>query len=202
MTTATGSFHWPDPAVGDTLDGAPVEVAGRMHALVYFGKGDYRVVPDRPIVATAHDLIGRVKVVHRCGTDVKIFQTGRRDQAEESLLEELAALVGAAGTGDAARFLDYVRLLETGTPQADVADDGLYAAVAAAVAGTDEPERRRLWHRLALHWGRIFGHETVVELVFVGSRVGELTEGIGYLAGERLAPEQLDFRVGGRDCRQ
>jgi len=202
MTTATRGFHWPDPAVGTMLDGAPVEVAGRMHALVYFGKGDYRVVPDRPIVATAHDLVGRVRMVHRCGTDVKIFQSGRRDQAEESLLEELAALVGVPCAGDSARFLDYVRLLEGGTPRTDVADDGLYAAVAAAVAGMDEAERRELWRKLALHWGRIFGHETVVELVHVGSRVHELTEGIGYLAGERLSPEQLDFRVGGRYCLQ
>jgi threonine dehydrogenase-like Zn-dependent dehydrogenase len=55
---------------------------------------------------------------------------------------------------------------------------------------------------LLLHWGRIFGHETVVELVFVGSRVKELREGIGYLAGDSLSPEQLDYRVGQRFCLQ
>ena len=134
MTSATCGFDWPDRRSGCDADGSPIEVSGRMHALVYFGKGDYRVVADRPIFGTAHDLIGRVNVVHRCGTDVKIYQSGRRDQAEESLLEELAALVGSAAHGDSGRFLDYVRLLETGTPRADVHDDGLYAEVAKAVA--------------------------------------------------------------------
>lgn len=201
MSTATRKFMWPNLKIGAMLDGSPIEVAGQMHALVYYGKGDYRVVPDRPIVGTAHDLIGRVRVVHRCGTDVKIFQSGRRDQAEESLLEELAALVGSRHPGDSGRFLDYVRLLESGKPQSGI-DDELYAAVAEAVAETDAAERLELWQQLYLHWGRIFGHETVVELVFVGSRVSELTEGIGYMAGDTLSREQLGFRVGQRFCLQ
>jgi threonine dehydrogenase-like Zn-dependent dehydrogenase len=202
MTSATCGFDWPDRRSGCDADGSPIEVSGRMHALVYFGKGDYRVVADRPIFGTAHDLIGRVNVVHRCGTDVKIYQSGRRDQAEESLLEELAALVGSAAHGDSGRFLDYVRLLETGTPRADVHDDGLYAEVAKAAADLDDVARRDLRRQLELHWGRIFGHETVVQLVFVGSRVHELTTGIGYLAGEQLTWEQFDFRIGRRYCLQ
>lgn len=216
MSTTIRPFRWPDLQPGKLLDGSPIEIAGRMQALVYYGRGDYRVVPDRPIVGTAHDLIGKVRVVHRCGTDVKIFQSGRPDQAEESLLEELAALVGCRAAGDSRRFLDYVRLLETGigAPEAPARepekparalrahDDELYRAAAEAVEGMDDGERQQLWSQLHLHWGRIFGHETVVELVFVGSRVQELREGIGYLAGDTLSPEKLDFQIGQRYCLQ
>jgi threonine dehydrogenase-like Zn-dependent dehydrogenase len=66
----------------------------------------------------------------------------------------------------------------------------------------DDGERIQLWSQLHLYWGRIFGHETVVELVFVGSRVKELREGIGYLAGDTLSGGQLDFQVGQRFCLQ
>ena len=201
MSTATRTFHWPNLQIGAALDGSPIEISNQMQALVYYGRGDYRVVADRPIVGTAHDLIGRVRVVHRCGTDVKIYQSGRPDQAEESLLEELAVLIGCSHTGDSRRFLDYVRLLEAGTPDQPW-NDGLYRAVAEAVEGMDAAERQQLWSRLLHYWGRIFGHETVVELVFVGSRVHELRQGIGYLAGDTLSAEQLDFRVGQRFCLQ
>src|SRR4028118_1573046 len=111
MTEVTQEFHWPQLKPGAELDGSRIEAAGQMHALVYYGKGDYRVVPNRPIACTEHDLIAKVLLVHRCGTDVKIFQSGRPDQAEESLLEELAALIGSTHTGDNKHFLRYVALL-------------------------------------------------------------------------------------------
>ena len=97
-------FHWPGLAVGEALDGSPIEVSDSMHALVYYGKGDYRVAQNRPIVGTAHDVIAKVHHVHRCGTDVKIFQSGRPDQAEESLLHELAAIIGSPHGGDSRFF--------------------------------------------------------------------------------------------------
>ncbi|MCE9544517.1 MAG: hypothetical protein K8T25_03195 [Planctomycetia bacterium] len=201
MSQVAAHFRWPDLRVGQTLDGSTIEASGTMHALVYFGKGDYRVVPDRPIVCTAHDLLAKVVIVHRCGTDVKIFQSGRPDQAEESLLVELGALIGCDEPGDSRRFLDYVRLLESGQPVADFADP-LYRALADAVAEMDDAERQALWAQLHHFWGRIFGHETVVEIVRIGSRVHELTAGIGYRQGETLSPQELGFAVGRRYCLQ
>jgi len=190
-------FHWPQLKPGAQLDGSRIEAVSQMHALVYFGKGDYRVVPNRPIVCTAHDLIAKVLLVHRCGTDVKIFQSGRPDQAEESLLEELAALTGSTHTGDSKHFLRYVALLETGEFDAGF-DDALYRDVAVAVEGIDSTRRSELKQKLSLYWGRIFGHETVVEIVRVGSRVRELSQGIGYMQDCELTPEYLNFQVGER----
>jgi len=187
------AFRWPVLRAGRELDGSPIEAVGAMHALVYFAPGDIRVIPDRPLAATAHDVIARVLLVHRCGTDVKIFHAGRRDQVEESLLEELARLVGSEHPGESAHYRRYVRLLETGTREQEF-DDPLYRDVAAAVARADDLETVRA--NLNRHWGRIIGHETVVEIVRVGSRVGELTAGIGYAQGERLDDEYLDFREG------
>jgi threonine dehydrogenase-like Zn-dependent dehydrogenase len=200
MTAVNHRFSWPDLRPGATLDGSVIETVGRMHALVYFGKGDYRVVPDRPIVCTEHDVLARVRLVHRCGTDVKIFQSGRPDQAEESLLEELAALIGSARRGDSTHFLRYVKLLQTG--RSDGWSDGLYGDVAAAVRDTSDADRAAMWRNLHLHWGRIFGHETVVEVVRVGRRVRELTQGIGYMQGCELGRDYLDFQVGERCCLQ
>lgn len=201
MSLVGARFHWPELQVGQTINDSPIEAVRRMHALVYFGRGDYRVVPDRPIVCTAHDIIARVRLVHRCGTDVKIFQSGRPDQAEESLLEELATLIGSEHRGDSKHFLRYVRLLESGNPEIGW-DDPLYADVADVVAGLRGAELTGLWQRLHEHWGRIFGHEAVVEIVRVGTGVRELTRGIGYLEGTRLSSDYLDFKVGERCCLQ
>jgi threonine dehydrogenase-like Zn-dependent dehydrogenase len=191
----TESFHWPDLRVGQALDGSTIESAATMDALVYFGRGDYRVVANRPIIGTAHDVIARVLLVHRCGTDVKIYQSGRPDQAEESLLQELAALLDSEYSGDSRHFLKYVHLLENGA-QDDSFSDPLYDDVARVVEGLRESERAELKQKLCLYWGRIFGHEAVIEIVRVGSRVRELTEGIGYLQGQQLEPEYLDFQLG------
>ena len=199
--TTTAGFAWPDLSQGALLDGSPIEVSRRMRALVYFGKGDYRVIPDRPVVATAHDLLAKVLVVHRCGTDVKIFQSGRPDQAEESLLRELAVLVGCEHEGDSSRFLDYVRLLEQAHLDSEF-QDPLYRALAKTVASYDASDRNALQSHLHQFWGRIFGHETVVEIVHVGSRVRELNTGIGYLQGLQLEDAWLDFEPGQQCCLQ
>ncbi len=188
-----GTFRWPELRAGRELDGSPIEAVGDMHALVYFSQGDTRVIPDRPLVATAHDVIAKVLLVHRCGTDVKIFKYGRRDQIEESLLEEVACLVGSEHPGDSAHYRRYIRLLETGTQEQDY-DDPLYRDIAEAIACVDD--HKALQANLSRYWGRIIGHETVVEIVRVGSRVAELTTGIGYAQGERLDDEYLDFREG------
>jgi len=195
MTTNTSRLKSPRTRVGEEADGSIIEVAGEMHALVYYGKGDYRVVPDRPIIGTAHDVIARVHHVHRCGTDVKIFSSGRPDQAEESLLEELAALIRSPHRGDSQGFLRYVRLIEDNVFDADFADP-LYLHVADAVRDLNPDERAELSSLLRRSWGRIFGHEAVVEIVRVGSRVGELTQGIGYCGGDTLSPEYLHFQPG------
>jgi len=201
MTALNQKFDWPDFRVGATLDGSPIEWSDQMQALVYFGKGDYRVIPDRPIVCTAHDVLARVRLVHRCGTDVKIHKAGRPDQAEESLLEELAALVGSRHTGTSLSFLQYVSLLQSGEPDVDF-DDPLYADLVDTLKDGSSSDRDALWRQLQLHWGRIFGHEAVVEIVRVGTRVQELTEGIGYLQGQTLDGNDLDFQVGQRCCLQ
>lgn len=200
MTTAISNFNWPDLQPGALLDDSAIETVDAMQALVYFGKGDYRFVPDRPIVCTEHDLLAKVRLVHRCGTDVKIFQSGRPDQAEESLLEELAALIGSSHRGDSQHFLNYVALLRGEHEKVD--DDGLHADLAAALGDLDDAQRNALWQKLHLFWGRIFGHETVVEIVRVGKRVGELTEGIGYRYGDTLTADELNFQVGQRCCLQ
>ncbi len=195
MTTNTSRLQPPPTKVGEEADGSIIEVAGEMHALVYYGKGDYRVVPDRPIIGTAHDLIARVHHVHRCGTDVKIFSSGRPDQAEESLLEELAALIGSAHGGDSQFFLRYVRLIEDALFDPDFTDP-LYLDVADTVRDLNPEGRGELLALLRRNWGRIFGHEAVVEIVRVGSRVSELTQGIGYCQGDTLSPKYLDFQPG------
>jgi threonine dehydrogenase-like Zn-dependent dehydrogenase len=53
-----------------------------------------------------------------------------------------------------------------------------------------------LWKAIARIWGRILGHELVVTIVKVGSRVDELTEGIGYREAELLTPDDLTFELG------
>ena len=198
MTTiASATVKWPYYEPGAIVDGRRVETVRKQHALVYYGRGDYRVIPSRPIVCTTHDVIAKVLVTHRCGTDVKIFQSGRPDQAEESLLLELAQLVGSTHSGDSTRFLDYVRLLQTGGYDSGFVD-ALYQDVYAATASFDAEDRAALWGNLSRYWGRIFGHETTVQVVRVGSCVHELSHGIGYMQGESLSSEYLNFQIGER----
>ncbi|MGQ9628904.1 MAG: hypothetical protein ACUVXI_01160 [bacterium] len=183
-------------SVGEEFRGRRIEGVGRMYALVYFCRGSFEVVKDRPIICTEDDIIGRVDMVHRCGTDVKIHSQGRPDQLDERLLEQLRDLLGLSGDFDPRKLPIYVGLLRDG--ERGECSDPLYRNLLGYVDSIPPEDRGKLWTALKMRWGRILGHEMVVTIVKVGSKVRELTEGIGYREGEILEPEYLDFRVGDR----
>jgi len=190
-------IRWPACGVGEIRDGSRVEWSGTMRALVYYGKGRMERVDDRPIVCPEHAVIARVERVHRCGTDVKIYSSGRPDQCEESLFDELRSIFNTRAMQRDGHFTDYTRLLMDGE-LVDAADDALYAELRQRIATMSPEQRRELSARLRRHWGRILGHETVVVVERVGSRVHELHDGIGYLDGRSLDHRYLDFKVGDR----
>jgi threonine dehydrogenase-like Zn-dependent dehydrogenase len=187
----------PRLEVGESLGGHPIEWAGTAKALVCFGRGGFEVVRDRPIVCTSVDVLARVERNHRCGTDVKIYRQGRPDQCEESLFDELRALFGLTERQVDGHFHDYRDLLRDGRFSGDV-DDALYRRLGEIVRRLSEGDRRSLWEQLRHHWGRVLGHEAVVTIVRAGSQVSSLTDGIGYLEGQRLSPEYLAFEPGRR----
>ena len=167
-----------------------------MTALVYFGRRRMEVITGRPIVCTDRDVVARVDRVHRCGTDVKIYNNGRPDQCEESLLDELRAIFGRdESPGGNVPFHAYLGLAMGGAADGTVRDV-LYRAIADRIAAMAPADRQALAANMRLHWGRILGHETVVTIERVGSRVGELTEGIGYLDGVELTKDDLAFEPG------
>ncbi len=168
-----------------------------MTALAYFGKEHMEVIDGRPIVCTDQDIIARVDRVHRCGTDVKIFRNGRPDQCEESLLDELKAIFQCEEAPGKVPFSSYADLAIGGVPRRDI-DDPLYRSLAERIAALPDDQRRDLPRLMRLHWGRVLGHETVVTIERVGSRVKDLRKGIGYLDGVELTPEYLDFQPGQR----
>jgi len=193
----TVKLNIPKPVIGSVLDGHPVEWVGTAKAMVYFGRGHFEVVNDRPIVCTGVDILARVERNHRCGTDVKIYQQGRPDQCEESLFDELRTLFGLTERQVDGHFPDYTALLKEGVFDASI-DDPLYRRLGERVGDLSEDERAVLWESLRRHWGRVLGHETVVTIERVGSQVRTLTRGIGYLAGERLSETYLNFQPGER----
>lgn len=190
-------LHWPPCEVEQSRDGNRIEWSGRMRALVYFGQGRFDLIEDRPIVCTERDLVARVERVYRCGTDVKIYSSGRPDQCEESLFDELRAIFGIKANQRNGHFPDYTKLLIDAEP-VFASDDPLFAEIHDRVSSLSPDQRADLAHRLRLHWGRILGHETVVTIVRVGSRVHELSEGIGYMADRRLKSADLNFKPGDR----
>ena len=187
--------QWPATGVGALRDGRPVEWSGTMPALVYFGQHRMEVVDDRPIVCTDQDLLARVDRVHRCGTDVKIFQQGRPDQCEESLLEELRSIFGLTAPAGDAPFTALSDLARGGPPDPAIRDP-LYLALAERIADLPPAERAALPVRMRRLWGRILGHETVVTIERVGSAVRTLRTGIGYLEGVDLPEAYLAFEPG------
>jgi len=189
--------NWLGTKVGETRDGRPIEWASTMSALVYFGKGDMQVVDDRPIVCTDQDVVVRVDRVHRCGTDVKIYYNGRPDQCEESLLDELRAIFGCDEQPGDVPFLVYSRLARGGPVDTNIRDP-LYRAIAARIEAMSPADRAELESRMRQQWGRILGHETMVTVERVGSRVKDLRKGIGYLDGVELTREQVTFEPGQR----
>ena len=58
----------------------PVEWGGQVRALVVFGERDIRYVEGRTMLGMERDLIARVDLVHRCGTDVAIYRHGRQKE--------------------------------------------------------------------------------------------------------------------------
>ncbi len=166
----------------------PVEWGGQARALVFFGPRDFRVVRGRTMLGMDRDIVARVELVHRCGTDACIFREGRVEPLERVLIEELHELIGFRGdlgerTGPLARlFLD-------GVPE------GVPAEVVDYWRSLSEEKREQLRRALLLSWGRVLGHEFCARIVHVGSAVGKLTEGIGYLEGK---PVPTDFHVGQR----
>lgn len=190
-------FRWPATDVGAIRDGSRIEWSGTMRALVYFGKGRVQRVDSRPIVCTEHDIVARVERVYRCGTDVKIHSSGRPDQCEESLFDELRAIFGTRARQRDGHFTDYAKLLLDGE-DSDADGDPLFAELRARVAALTPEQRCRLSGELRRCWGRILGHETLVVIERVGSKVRELRDGIGYLNGRKLDDRYLNFRPGDR----
>ena len=189
------SFAWPATQPGSLRDARPIEWQSEMKALVYFAKRRMEVVGNRPIVCTDEDIVARVDRVHRCGTDVKMFQSGRPDQVEESLFEELKSITGCTSVPGDISFADYVNLAFGNRADSQIADP-LYRELATKIEALVPEQRKALPEQMRRHWGRIFGHETVVTIERVGSRVKDLKTGIGYLEGTPLSAEYLDFQPG------
>jgi len=187
--------HWPETTAGRRRDGRVIEWASTVTALVYFGKKRMEVVQDRPIVCTDQDLIARIERVHRCGTDVKIFNNGRPDQCEESLLDELRSIFDCTEPPGDLPFTAYADLV-LGNSCDDSVGDPLYRTIAGRIAAMSAADRRALPADMRKRWGRILGHETVVTIERVGSRVGELRQGIGYLDKVELSNDDLTFEPG------
>ena len=174
-----------------------VEVTGSMWAMVYHGRGDVVVVRDRPYFCTEHDVLAKVKIVHRCGTDVKMRAQGRPVPLEASLLEELAQYLGLSGGFDAENFRRYEELICGDAAHA--APDPLYANLAEYLDTLDKEQLSVLRDRLRREWGRVLGHEMTVVVEHVGSKVKDLTSPLGYTETEdRLPAGYLDFQVGER----
>jgi len=172
--------------------------AGGMHALVYYRPGDFRVLDGRPIFYTSNDLVIKVSLVHRCGTDVRYHREGHR-LIDSVLLTQLGDLTGLNGSFDTANLKEYVDLLETGIANKGVKDE-LYWSLAGHVKRLAERERDGFSKGLFREWGRITGHEMVGTVERVGSNVKNLTQPLGYTATwlSRLPMEYLDFREGER----
>ena len=175
-----------------------VEVAGMMWAMIYHGRGDVGVIPDRPYFCTEHDVLAKVIMVHRCGTDVKILAKGRPVPLEESLLAELRGYLGVEGDAKPECFRTYADLLY-GRPLDAEPPDGLFREAQRYLEGLSAQQREILSTRLRREWGRVLGHEMVVQVEHVGSKVKELTAPFGYTETEpRLSDDYLDFQVGER----
>ena len=175
-----------------------VEVVGTMWAMVYHCRGDISVIADRPYLCTEHDMLAKVIMVHRCGTDVKILTKGRPVPLEESLLDELDGYLGLVGEADPECFKAYADLALGNQLDAEPRES-LFREVGRYIEGLDVQQREALRVRLRREWGRVLGHEMVVEVEHVGGKVGDLTAPLGYTETDpRLSDDYLDFQVGER----
>lgn len=175
-----------------------VEVVGTMWAMVYHGRGDLCVIPDRPYFCTEHDVLARVIMVHRCGTDVKILARGRPVPLDDSLLGELGDYLGIGGESDPECFRAYADLVWANQQGAEP-PDRLFRGAKRYIEGLDSQQHETLRASLRREWGRVLGHEMVVQVEHVGSKVKDLTDPLGYTETEpRLSDGYLDFQVGER----
>jgi threonine dehydrogenase-like Zn-dependent dehydrogenase len=171
---------------------------GGMHALVYYRAGDFRVVKNRPIFYTSNDLVIRVNMVHRCGTDVRYYREGH-PLIDRILMRQLGDLTDLDGSFDVSNLAGYVDLLQAGAVDKEMRDD-LYVNLMKYVKTLTEEQRASFARNLFLEWGRVVGHEMVGTIQKVGSKVASLTKPLGYTSTwlRRIPPEYLDFREGER----
>jgi hypothetical protein len=145
-----------------------------MKALVYYGPGDFRVVSNRPIFYTSNDLVVKVNICHRCGTDVKYYYEGHKT-IDNILLTELSHLLDLKGTFDPSNMVEYVHFLETGEENKKVNDE-LYKNLTRYWGTLTKEQRSRLASNLFSEWGRTPGHEMVGTIEKIGSNVKNLTK--------------------------
>jgi len=169
-----------------------------MYALVYYHKGDFRVVNNRPIFYTSNDLVIKVKMVHRCGTEVKYYHEGH-PVIDRLLLHELKKMTNLSGDFNYLNIDKYVNLLETGYFNHNV-KDGLYKHLAEYLDSLSKPRLISLRENIFREWGRVVGHEIVGVIEKVGSNVKNLREPLGYLSTwlKRVPEEYLNFKEGER----
>ena len=190
----------PGGFYGERDRGARVEGVGvgGMRALVYYCAGDFRVVANRPIFYTSNDLIIRVSMVHRCGTDVRYYREGHQ-LIDRILLRQLSDLTDVDGRFNPLNLTEYVQLLQTGEADQKIRDE-LYWNLVKRVETLTQEKRVRFCRDLFSEWGKVVGHEMVGIIEKVGSNVVNLTEPLGYTSTwlSRIPREYLDFREGER----
>jgi len=172
--------------------------ASGMNALVYYGVGDFKVVADRPMFYTASDLVVKISMVHRCGTEVRYYSEGNAI-IDNLLLKELGDLTNLKGSFELSNLGEYVRFLRTNKVNSQVGD-GLYRNLTSHFGTLTKEQRTNLACSLFREWGRVVGHEMVGTIEKVGSNVKNLSEPLGYTSTwlRRLPKEYLDFREGER----
>lgn len=171
---------------------------GGMNALVYYGVGNFRVVDDRPIFYTPNDLVVKVSMIHRCGTEVRYYYEGN-SKTDNILLSELGDLTNLKGSFDQSNLGEYVRFLKTDEVNRQVEDE-LYRNLVRHWGTLTKEQRVHLAGSLFREWGRVVGHEMVGTIERVGSNVKNLTKPLGYTSTwlHRLPREYLDFKEGER----
>ena len=171
---------------------------GGMYALVYYGRGDFRVIEHRPIFYTSNDLIIKVEMVHRCGTEVKYYHQGY-PPIDNLLLQKLRDITELKGHFDPSNLSDYVRLLDNEHSSHEV-KDGFHRQLAEHLNSLNGRQRETFCECLFREWGRVVGHEMVGVIEKVGSNVKNLTIPLGYLStlSERIPKKYRDFKEGDR----
>lgn len=177
---------------------AQVEGVGNMYALVYYGKSDFRVVKNRPVFYTSNDLIVKIKMVHRCGTEVRYYQEGHH-LIDSLLLHRLKDMTNLEGDLGPSGSNEYIHLLDTGQSDPSITDR-FYRHLSEHIASLSMSQKESFHENLSREWGVVVGHEIVGVIEKVGSNVENLTTPIGYLSTwlKRIPDEYLDFKEGER----